>query len=445
MAKSGHNSGKRQRTNAGTAGQSESPSAHQSKSFTRSLIQSATLLVLGAAVACLVMSVSQPVAGRGMDGAATSNALKPVANTSGPRTVWQLLALSDAELERVDVVELNLAVAREIPGLEDLDIPKYQRIVDTWAAAIRHEMPAGEIAFHKTPEKWQNDIRFFRLGVMSGYLDQSLGIAYIDEQKQAQIEARKQGRMAEVLYTNPSDLFLHGLIDTKRGTCGSMPALHVALGRRLGWPVSLSPVASHTVCRFDDGQVVYNIETTHTDQGGMFSAGTDEDYIKEFKIPRRAIAHGSDLHSMTARQMLGYFIMMRGRHYADTGRYDLADQDYALARSLLPNHRVLLMSSMDAAIRRSGRLFTPNEQGHPIGLAMWLNAQLQPHQASGHAEMDARIAEVERINAANQRRFMNPVAPGIHQPNDPHAGWPKPNFPNPAIPGTTTHPHHTGY
>jgi hypothetical protein len=61
---------------------------------------------------------------------ATSNAVGvqgesvtvPRTPTGNPRTVAQLLALTDAELEKVDVVELNLAVAREIPGLEKLDV-----------------------------------------------------------------------------------------------------------------------------------------------------------------------------------------------------------------------------------------------------------------------------------------------------------------------------------
>jgi hypothetical protein len=32
-----------------------------------------------------------------------------------PRTIWQLLALPGPALEKTDLVEVNLAVAREIP------------------------------------------------------------------------------------------------------------------------------------------------------------------------------------------------------------------------------------------------------------------------------------------------------------------------------------------
>lgn len=88
--------------------------------------------------------------------------------------------------------------------------------------------------------------------MLAGYMGKYLGLEYIPEQRQSKA----------VWYTNPSDLFLNGLIDTKQGTCANMPVLHVAIARRLGWPVSLACVHSHFVSRFDDGEVVYNIEPT---------------------------------------------------------------------------------------------------------------------------------------------------------------------------------------
>ena len=334
---------------------------------------------------------------------------------AGSRTVGKVPALSDHELAQVAVLELNLAVARGIPGFEDLDTVKYQRIVDGWANRIKAALPAGEMVFRQSPQRWQNDIRFFRLGQVAGYLDQEVGIVYIEEQK----------RVDEIRYTDTADLFIHGLVDTKQGTCGNMPTLHVAIGRRLGWPVSLAAVKSHTVCRYDDGQVVYNIEATHTDIGGMFSAGTDEDYLKEFNLPKRAVTSGSDLPSMTARQMLGYFIALRARHFADTGRMGLADRDYALARALLPNHRRTWQASMEAAVVKGAELFAANEPDGPVGLAHWLNGQFMSRQAVGINGIEDRIAEVERINAINRMRMDQHVPVPAHwgagMPVNPHA------------------------
>ena len=193
---------------------------------------------------------------------------------AGWRSVAQLIALSDTELEKTDIVEMNIAVAREIPGLEKLDYAAYRKIVDGWTDQFRRWLPTVEHAFRQAPEKYKNDINFFRIGMLAQFLDQHVGVAYVARQKTDQ----KRG-VEEVLYTDPGHLLLHGLIDTKRGTCATMPALHVAIGRRMGWPVALACAKSHYVCRYDDGKTVYNIESTDTGRGG-FAAGSDKDYIE---------------------------------------------------------------------------------------------------------------------------------------------------------------------
>jgi hypothetical protein len=154
---------------------------------------------------------------------------------------------------------MNIAVARDIPGLEELDYDQYREIVNGWTDQFRHWLPTVEHGFREAPQKYKNDVNFFRLGMLAQFLDQRVGVAYVEEQKEVQLEGKKSGKKVEVLYTDPGHLLLHGLIDTKRGTCGTMPALHVAIGRRLGWPVALACANSHYVCRYDDGEVVYNI------------------------------------------------------------------------------------------------------------------------------------------------------------------------------------------
>jgi hypothetical protein len=124
---------------------------------------------------------------------------------------------------------------------------------------VRRRLPSAERVFRQTPQDWKNDVNFFRLGVLCGYLEHEAGIAYNEDQRTA----------TAVYYTDPSDLFLNGVMDTRRGTCGNMAALHVAIGRRLGWPVSLACVRSHYICRYDDGQVTHNIEATQAGYGGL--------------------------------------------------------------------------------------------------------------------------------------------------------------------------------
>jgi len=362
------------------------------------------------------------------------SATVPAANIdAAKRTVAQIMNVSDAELEKVDILEMNIAVAREIPGLEKLGYDHYRQIVDGWTVRFRRWLPEAENdGFYPAPEKYKNDINFFRLGMLAQFLDQTVGVAYVEEQKQTQVKARKEGHKTEVAYTDPGHLLLHGLIDTKRGTCGTMPALHVAIGRRLGWPVGLACTNSHFVCRYDDGKVVYNIEATETGRGG-FAEGSDQDYIERESVSQKAIAVGSDLRKLTGREMLGVFIAARARYYNDTGKSDLAARDYALAFTQMPNNRQVYIALVGRLVETGERLFAPNEHGHPASLAAYLAGRYQPHAA--HAGLPNRpiyrnrsFAEVERINAINRRnmqRMMQPRAvPQRHQPPGPGAEQP---------------------
>lgn len=112
----------------------------------------------------------------------------------------RLIACSDVELARVDPLVMNLLVAQSIPSLSGLDICRYQRLADQWAEDVRGRLPSAEKVFWQSPQDWKNDVNFFRLGVLCGYLEHGCQIAYIEDQKYA----------TEVSYTDPSDLFLNG-------------------------------------------------------------------------------------------------------------------------------------------------------------------------------------------------------------------------------------------
>jgi hypothetical protein len=95
----------------------------------------------------------------------------------------QLLACSDDEFARVDPLVMNLLVAKSIPSLADLDLPRYQRQADQWAEDVRQRLPAAEQVFWQRPWEWKNDVNFFRLGVLCGYLEYEAGIAYNEDQR----------------------------------------------------------------------------------------------------------------------------------------------------------------------------------------------------------------------------------------------------------------------
>ncbi|MEM6259716.1 MAG: hypothetical protein AAGI37_15675 [Planctomycetota bacterium] len=241
----------------------------------RYITQGLALLAVVALVATIIMTSQSPddIGSRPLDTGQGGTKLVEI-DFQGDRSTWELLALSDEELEKVSLVELNLAVVREIPGYEDLDASKYEAIVDEWSQEFAEELPKIEATFRGREAEYKNDIRFYRIGQLMAWLGHKKNIEYISEHR----------GLETVRYKSPDELFMHGLLDTGQGTCGNMPALQVAIARRMGWPVALAPVETHTVCRYDDGEVAYNIETTHTDKGG-FSEGGQEDYAKQFKLP----------------------------------------------------------------------------------------------------------------------------------------------------------------
>jgi hypothetical protein len=81
-----------------------------------------------------------------------------------------LVAWTNEDLALVDPVEMNLLVAIGLASLANLNIPRYQGICDEWAGDIARRLPSAEVEFHKTPQHWKNDIRFFRLGMVCWYV-----------------------------------------------------------------------------------------------------------------------------------------------------------------------------------------------------------------------------------------------------------------------------------
>lgn len=366
--------------------------------WTRRIILS---FVLGSAMAtgaCFVLWRYHPSAVFA-HGALTTNV------RTADRTVAQLMALSDAELERTDILEMNIAVAKEISGLERLEYEHYRRIVDGWAEQFRQWLPTTEDGFHDRPAYYKNDIHFFRIGMLALFLSKSVGVAYVEDQKQSQIADRKAGRETPMYYTNPGHLLLHGLIDTRRGTCGNMSTLHVAMARRLGWPVALACANSHFVSRYDDGKAAYNIEMTHTDAGAFYS-DNDAWYMQKENISQKAVDCGSDLRKLTGREMLGVFIALRGRYYNDTDRLELAARDYALAYALMPTNRKVYEGLLGTLMDSGDRLFDVNEHGHPISTVPYLERKYRPPTAQGIMPPPP-VNRPDPIEDAYQRSLIN--------------------------------------
>jgi tetratricopeptide (TPR) repeat protein len=128
---------------------------------------------------------------------------------------------------------------------------------------------------------------------------------------------------------NPEDLFLHVVLDQKRGYCLSLSVLYLAIGERLGLPLYGVVVPGHFFVRYDDGIRRYNIETTA--QGGI---AEDDHYIQTFAPPA---GHKLYMKNLNKRQTLGCFFNNLGNSYSSVGQVDQAFVELSRAVQINPS------------------------------------------------------------------------------------------------------------
>jgi regulator of sirC expression with transglutaminase-like and TPR domain len=116
---------------------------------------------------------------------------------------------------------------------------------------------------------------------------------------------------------DPDDLFLHIVLERKRGYCLSLSVLYLSIAERIGMPAYGVVVPGHFFVRYDDGKKQFNIETT---SGG---AVVDDQYYKDkFKPPvgDKTVY----FKNLTKKQSLGCFFNNLGNCYIERGQMDLA-------------------------------------------------------------------------------------------------------------------------
>lgn len=266
--------------------------------------------------------------------------------------VSELLSFSDAELESLDPVLINLAVVRKLPEYANVEVDRYVKTIDEWADRVeRTNALALERGVSSDP-LFQYDPDLWACGGMAIALaGESIGIEYT----------------RDVLDPgDPSQTFLPGIIDTKQGTCANMPVLYLAIAHRLGWPLKGVVSRDHFWVRWDDGEKQFNLEATNAaaegDGVGAFTSAPDETYIDELRTPQVAVESGSDLTSLTARQTLGVYLQSRAGYWAAHDEWAKAEHDLLLARTCFPENRDIYMFLLEAMAKRASGIFDPTER-----------------------------------------------------------------------------------
>lgn len=337
------------------------------------LINVLSLMIIGTSLGFMWVTAHEPAT-------APKSLTSPIISNL---TAEDLVRMSDAELARIDPVVVNLIVARGIPGLEQIDIAKYVRTVDEWAAEIKAGLDATESA-ERSSDLYRHDPDLWRVGGMAVALaGRRFGIAYTAD---------------NLDLTDPAQTFVHGVIDTRRGTCSSMPVLYLGIAHRLGWPLKAVVSGDHMWTRWDDGRPGgkrFNIEATSakTDGSqGSFNSLTDEQIAEWLETPRDRIASGSDFTTLTPRQTLAVYLQARAAYWWKSGQDQKAASDIALGNQLFPKNYDIA-AFLDMARGASARAHSFARESLTTG-----NQRYRP---PAHFSADAINRENRRLNAAH--------------------------------------------
>ncbi|MHC4855078.1 MAG: transglutaminase family protein, partial [Planctomycetota bacterium] len=198
-------------------------------------------------------------------------------------TIEGVLRLKEDE---IDLATAALILSREWGTPRTAHV--YRRKIDNMAGAI----------LKKLREK-HTPVDYRAITVINEYLFEEMGFTSVETAD------------------DPEDLFLHVVLDKKRGYCLSLSILYLSIAERLGLPMYGVVVPEHFFVRYDDGQRQYNIETTS--KGAI---APDEHYIKEFKPPDNP--RTLYMKNLTKKETLGCFFNNLGNSYTVIGDTDKA-------------------------------------------------------------------------------------------------------------------------
>ena len=148
-----------------------------------------------------------------------------------------LRSTSLAQVMRLPDSEIDIGTAALIVSEEWSDVVqglRYRQTLDDMALVIKQRLKDQGL-----------QANYYAIEVINQYLYDDLGFTTVPNAD------------------NPEDLFLHTVLDQRRGYCLSLSILYLSLAERLGLPIYGVVVPGHFFVRYDDGKVRFNIEATN--------------------------------------------------------------------------------------------------------------------------------------------------------------------------------------
>ena len=170
----------------------------------------------------------------------------------------------------------------------------------------------------------------------------------------------------------------------------ALPALYVAVGRRLGYPLWIVQAKEHLFARWEQpGGDRFNIECTSR---GFLSHEDREYHDQPRPLNDEELASGQFLRNLTPREELSLFLRERGHCLLDNLRFFEAADAYYLADQLAPD--------MPGAAN-----------AYPVAMALWnvLIASKNRARAEGKTRFEPEDLRVPN-DAPDWLRAMTPMA-----------------------------------
>jgi hypothetical protein len=269
----------------------------------------------------------------------TASSKRP-ADLTKPKNLAELLALTPAELERVDMARRNLLCATRLPGSEDLDVETSLSALDELAATVRRYtdrcMPEYRADPYASGNKTGSEA-WFRSLLLVSYLFKPFGVSYNPDFDAPPGGRQEYEQSIARIALDSRNSYLHGVLFGKKlGTCATIPELITAVGQRLGYPIKLVETKDHSFARWESSTERFNIEGT---RGGL-QTPTDDAY-KNFPVhlDEEAIRRGPYLNSMTAVEETASFLATRSVILFRQGRDQEAVLTAFTVARLTPNAR----------------------------------------------------------------------------------------------------------
>lgn len=262
-----------------------------------------------------------------------------------PKTLTELLGLSEDKLARVDIARMNLLCAIGLPNTENINLSGYLLVMDKWAGLVKKAEEKYLPTFYRNPTKYENSLSKFKAITLVLTIEEDLKCGY-------NMELVRSGAMKDWkstrFFKDSRDLFLHGLIDRQKGTCSSLPFLVVALGQRCGYPLYLVSCKGHLFCRWQEPAETFNIEAS--------MRGVDifpDSYYLTYPYPFTEAERADEkyLKNHTPLEALSLLMSTRAVCFKANGLYKQAVEAYEISLRGFPNSK-LIRAYIDDAKQR---------------------------------------------------------------------------------------------